>query len=205
MRVADWKNATGQPIPSRPGIQADCWAGVKRKSQGFAPKIIGACCLFGPPSPGFNGCDHSVAASLRSIWAGAVAGDEAVRSLYAASRSYWSAMISNPCRSHPLRHAFAWLRASFASWRCSSGLDITQSLTQPPSAIQATAQAGVNWTKKLGYRRRASVRYRSREASNVETTTGADVFDANIRGPSPRGYGIAGCRVRPLRPCICSR
>jgi hypothetical protein len=38
-----------------------------------------------------------------------------------------------------------------------------------------------------------SVQYRSREASNLETTTGADVLDANIRGHSdPRGHGIAG-------------
>jgi hypothetical protein len=31
----------------------------------------------------------------------------------------------------------------------------------------------------------------SREASDLESATSAGVLDANIRGPSPRGYGIA--------------
>ena len=35
-------------------------------------------------------------------------GGRPVRSLYAASRSHWSAMISNPRLSLSLRHAFAW-------------------------------------------------------------------------------------------------
>src|SRR5262249_14395797 len=44
---------------------------VSIEPQGFAPKIIGTCCLFGLPSSGLSG-GRKVAVSLRSAWARAV-------------------------------------------------------------------------------------------------------------------------------------
>jgi hypothetical protein len=52
--------------------------------------------------------------------------------------------------------------------------------------------------KQLDYRRLASVQYRSREASNVETTTSAHVLDANIRGQARRSKACVASTVAAI-------
>jgi hypothetical protein len=63
----------------------------------------------------------------------------------------------------------------------------------------------INRTRRLS---QALVQYWSRQAPNVESTASANVLNANTRGHSPRGCGIAGRAVQAVSPgvrsCGCS-
>jgi hypothetical protein len=85
-------------------------------------------------------------------------GGRPVRSLYAASRSHWSAMISNTRRSLSLRHAFAWLPASFARWQYSLGLGI-------PFKRAAGKEGSPRGARETTLRRSRSEIAKKREAS----------------------------------------
>jgi hypothetical protein len=73
----------------------------------------------------------------------------------------------------------------------------------PPGLSTTTGSLSVC----LSYHRRASIQHWGRQASNLESATGTDVLDANIRGRSPGGCGIASRVVCSpgVRTCGCSR